>query len=159
LDHGVQSGTDLDFEHRFRMPDSSVRYVHVVAHAVRDQSGNLEYVGSAMDVTEQQQAKAALEKAVAEIKKSEAQLQMIIETIPALVWCASPDGELTDVNQRILDYTGVSLGELAQAGWVKFLHPDDVRQTLTMWTNAVRTGNPHDVQYRLRRHDGTYRWF
>ena len=159
LDHGVQSGTDLDFEHRFRMPDGSVRYVHVVAHAVRDQSGNLEYVGSAMDVTEQHQAKAALEKAVAEIKKSEAQLQMIIETIPALVWCASPDGELTDVNHRILDYTGVSLGELAQAGWVKFLHPDDVRQTLTMWTNAVRTGNPHDVQYRLRRHDGTYRWF
>jgi PAS domain S-box-containing protein len=63
------------------------------------------------------------------------------------------------VNQRILDYTGVLLDDLAQAGWVNFLHPEDVEQTVTMWSNAVRTGNPHDVQYRLRRHDGAYRWF
>ena len=95
----------------------------------------------------------------AAMQARERDLSLIIETIPALVWCASPDGELTYVNQRILDYTGASLGELAQAGWVKFLHPDDVQQTLTMWTNAVRTGNRHDVQYRLRRHDGAYRWF
>ena len=86
-------------------------------------------------------------------------LSLIVETIPGLVWCASPDGELTYVNQRILDYTGALLSELAHAGWVKFLHPDDVQQTVTMWTNAVRTGSPHDVHYRLRKHDGTYRWF
>jgi PAS domain S-box-containing protein len=95
----------------------------------------------------------------AAMRARERDLSLIIETIPALVWCASPDGELTYVNQRILDYTGASLGELAQAGWVNFLNPDDVQQTLTMWTNAVRTGNRHDVQYRLRRHDGVYRWF
>jgi len=95
----------------------------------------------------------------AAMRARERDLSLIIETIPALVWCASPDGELTYVNQRILDYTGASLGELAQAGWVNFLNPDDVQQTLTMWTNAVRTGNRHDIQYRLRRHDGAYRWF
>jgi PAS domain S-box-containing protein len=95
----------------------------------------------------------------AALRARERDLSLIVETIPGLVWCASPDGELTYVNQRILDYTGASLGELAQAGWVNFLNPDDVPQTLTMWTNAVRTGNPHDIQYRLRRHDGTYRWF
>src|SRR5215831_14969651 len=93
------------------------------------------------------------------LRARERDLSLIIETIPALVWCASPDGELTYVNQRILDYTGTSLSELAQAGWVNFLHPDDVRQTVTMWTNAVRTGTRHDVQYRLRRHDGAYRCF
>ena len=93
------------------------------------------------------------------LRARERDLSLIIETIPALVWCASPDGELTYVNQRILDYTGASLGELAQTGWVNFLNPDDVQQTLTMWTNAVRTGNRHDVQYRLRRRDGVYRWF
>jgi PAS domain S-box-containing protein len=93
------------------------------------------------------------------LRARERDLSLIIETIPGLVWCASPDGELTYVNQRILDYTGASLSELAQAGWVNFLHPDDVRETVTMWTNAVRTGNPHDVQYRLRRYDGVYRWF
>src|SRR5215831_11706696 len=93
------------------------------------------------------------------LRGRERDLSLIVETIPALVWCASPDGELTYVNQRILDYTGASLGDLAHAGWVNFLHPDDVQQTVTMWTNAVRMGNRHDVQYRLRRHDGAYRWF
>jgi len=51
LDRGVQNGTDLDFEHRFLLPDGSVKYVHVVAHAVRDESGNLEYVGSVMYIS------------------------------------------------------------------------------------------------------------
>lgn len=95
----------------------------------------------------------------AALRAREHDLSLIIETIPGLVWCASPDGELTYVNQRILDYTGALLGDLAEAGWVNFLHPDDVQQTVKMWRSAVQTGEPHDVQYRLRKHDGTYRWF
>src|SRR5262245_18439027 len=93
------------------------------------------------------------------LRERERDLSLIVETIPALVWCASPEGELTYVNQRILDYTGASLLDLAHAGWVNFLHPDDVKETVTIWTNNVRTGNLYDVQYRLRRHDGGYRWF
>lgn len=91
--------------------------------------------------------------------RGELSFRRIVETIPALVWCASPDGELTYVNQRILDYTGASLGDLARAGWVSFLHPDDVQHTVAMWSDAVQSGRPHDVQYRLRKYDGTYRWF
>src|SRR5262249_2069387 len=56
LDRGVQGGTDLDFEHRFLMPGGSVKYVHVVAHAIRDERGNLEYVGAVTDLTERKQA-------------------------------------------------------------------------------------------------------
>src|SRR5262245_2967565 len=93
------------------------------------------------------------------LRERERDLSLIVETMPALVWCASPEGELTYVNQRILDSTGASLGDLAHAGWVNFLHPDDVQQTVAIWTDNVRTGNLHDVQYRLRRFDGGYRWF
>src|SRR5258705_3241423 len=63
----VQTGTDLDFDHRFLMPDGSVKYVHVVAQAVRDEKGNLEYVGAVMDVTEHKQAEDALHHAQAEL--------------------------------------------------------------------------------------------
>ena len=56
LDRASQGGTDLDFEHRFLMPDGSVKYVHVLAHAVRDQLGNVEYVGAAMDITAERRA-------------------------------------------------------------------------------------------------------
>jgi PAS domain S-box-containing protein len=67
LDRGVQNGTDLDFEHRFLLPDGSVKYVHVVAHAVRDEVQNLEYVGALMDITARKQAEEALRKAQGEL--------------------------------------------------------------------------------------------
>jgi hypothetical protein len=93
------------------------------------------------------------------LRASERDLGLIVETIPALVWCAAPDGELTYVNQRVLDYTGTSLDALAQGSWTNFLHPDDFEPTVRAWTHAVATGQPHEVQYRLRRSDGVYRWF
>ena len=126
-----------------------------------------------MDVTEQGLAKAGLEKALEEIKRltdrlrgenlalraSERDLSLIVETIPGLVWCAAPNGELTYVNRRILDQIGTTLESLAQTGWLNFLHPDDVQPTIRAWLHAVETGQTHDVQYRMRRADGAYRWF
>jgi PAS domain S-box-containing protein len=67
LDRGVQTGTDLDFEHRFVMPCGSVKYVHVVAQAVRDEKGNLEYVGAVMDITARKEGEDALRKAQGEL--------------------------------------------------------------------------------------------
>ena len=142
-----------EFELRLRRFDGEYRWFLFRASPMREESGAVvKWYGTNVDIEDR---KCAEESAQA----SELGFRWIVETIPGLVWCASPDGELTYVNQRILDYTGASLGDLAQAGWVSFLHPDDVQQTVMMWTNAVRTGEPHDVQYRLRRHDGTYRWF
>jgi len=67
LDHGVQTGTDLDFEHRFVMPGGSVKHVRVMAQAVRDETGNLEYVGAVMDVTEHKRAEDGLHHAQSEL--------------------------------------------------------------------------------------------
>ena len=67
LDRGVETGTNLDFEHRLLIPDGSVKHVHVMAQAVRDEQGNFEYVGAVMDVTEHKQAEDALHHAQAEL--------------------------------------------------------------------------------------------
>ena len=72
LDRAFRDGTDVDFEYRFLMPDGSVKYVRVLAQAVRDPSGNLEYIGAGMDVTEQHQARAVLEEGIARRKRAEA---------------------------------------------------------------------------------------
>jgi PAS domain S-box-containing protein len=87
------------------------------------------------------------------------ELSLIIETIPGLVWCAAPDGELNYLNRRILDYTGTSSETFAHLGWTTFLHPDDVEPTVSSWSRAVATGDSYDTQCRLRRSDGIYRWF
>jgi PAS domain S-box-containing protein len=87
------------------------------------------------------------------------ELSLIIETIPGLVWCAAPAGELNYLNRRILDYTGTTPEAFAELGWTSFLHPDDVEPTVSAWSRAVATGEPYDTQCRLRRSDGIYRWF
>lgn len=93
------------------------------------------------------------------LRASERELSLIIETIPGLVWCAAPDGELTYLNRRILDYTGTSSDAWAQLGWKNLLHPEDAERVAQEWAHAVATGQPHQTQCRFRRSDGVYRWF
>ena len=87
------------------------------------------------------------------------ELSAMVETIPGLVWCAAPDGELNYLNQRIMDYTGTRADAWRQARWTNFLHEDDVEPTVTAWSNAVATGRSYYNECRLRRSDGIYRWF
>jgi PAS domain S-box-containing protein len=130
-----------------------------VAHAVKDESGKLEFVGAVMDVTEQHHAKAALEKAFAEIKKSEDDLRIIIDTIPTLAWRTLPDGSAEYINQRWLNYTGLSAEEAAGWGWTVALHDEDSTNLMDKWRAAVATGEPFEAEARFRRADGKYRWF
>jgi PAS domain S-box-containing protein len=115
------------------------------------------------DITERKQAEEGLRELNESLEKQvrirTEELSSIIETIPGLVWCAAPDGELNYLNRRILDYTGTSASDWADFGWTRFLHPDDVEATVRGWSNAVATGQPYDNQFRLRRSDGIYRWF
>lgn len=115
-------------------------------------NGHRVFTGFIRDISERKRAEEAL-------RASERDLSSIIETIPGLVWCAAPDGELDYLNQRILDYTGTSAGAWAQLGWKNLLHPDDAEPTAHAWSRAVATGQPLEVQCRLRRSDGAYRWF
>jgi hypothetical protein len=115
-------------------------------------NGRRVFTGFIRDISGRKQAEEAL-------RASERDLGLIIETIPGLVWCAAPDGELNYLNQRILDYTGTSAGAWAQLGWKNLLHPDDAEPTAQAWSRAVATGQPYDIQCRLRRSDGVYRWF
>jgi PAS domain S-box-containing protein len=94
-----------------------------------------------------------------EVQARTEELSLIIETIPGLVWCAAPDGELNYLNRRILDYTGSNPEAWAQLGWANFLHSDDAEPTVRAWSRAVATGQSYDNQCRLRRSDGVYRWF
>ena len=114
--------------------------------------GRRVFTGFIRDISERKQAEKAL-------RASERELSLIIETIPGLVWCAAPDGELNYLNQRLLDYTGTSAVDWAQLGWKNLLHPDDAEPTAHAWSRAVATGRPLEVQCRFRRSDGAYRWF
>jgi len=85
--------------------------------------------------------------------------QLILEHIPHLVWVAGADGGLEYVNRRCLEYVGLPMGAVVGWNWKAIVHPDDASRTQTIWMKALRTGEPHEIEYRLRRHDGVYRWF
>ncbi len=157
IDRAAQTGKDVDFEHRLLMPDGSVRHVHVVARALSDESGGLEFAGAVMDVTEQQEARAALEGALGEVKKSERQLQLVVDTIPTMVWGARPDGEIDLCNRPLLEYVGETLEDLRR-GYSHLLHPEDVTEVMDKWNAALTTRKPFESEHRVRGADGVYRW-
>jgi PAS domain S-box-containing protein len=149
----IESGDPYDAELRIRLADGVYRWFQSRGVPLRDTEGRIvRWYCLLTDVEDRKTAEEAL-------RASKRELSLIIETMPALVWCAAPNGELTYVNQRVLDYTGTTLDGLAKVGWIDYLHPDDVRPTVDAWSHAVATGQQHEIQYRLRRFDGAYRWF
>jgi PAS domain S-box-containing protein len=92
------------------------------------------------------------------LRKSEKELRDAIDTIPALVWSALPDGSNIYVNKRFVEYTGSSAEQTAGLGWQALVHPDDLERHASKWREAVATGKPHESEVRSRRADGQYRW-
>ena len=91
--------------------------------------------------------------------RTDAQLRRIIDAIPVLAWCNRPDGSNEFLNQRWKDYTGLSQEEAAGWGWKIAFRPDDLEPLLERWRSLLASGEPGEIEARLRRHDGTYRWF
>lgn len=155
----IREKADFEADFRIALPDGSVKRVHSVGHPVVGSDGDvIELIGTHVDVTEQYAAKEALQKAFDEIKKSEDRLRLVIDTIPTLVWRAGPEGNPDFLNQPALDYTGLSLDQAA-AGWPRAFHPDDMASMLEKWRAIRMSGMRGELEARLRRFDGEYRWF
>ncbi len=91
--------------------------------------------------------------------RSEAQFQLVLDTIPGLVWSALPDGNVDYLNQRYREYTGLALHEIVGWGWQVAIHPDDLKEHVDYWKMVLASGQPGETEARLRRSDGVYRWF
>jgi PAS domain S-box-containing protein len=83
----------------------------------------------------------------------------LVDALPGLVATAHPDGPADFFNQSWNEYTGLSTKEASGDGWLKAVHPDDYAQVLAAWQHCLDTGQGGEVEARMRRHDGVYRWF
>jgi PAS domain S-box-containing protein len=159
IDLATREKTDFDIEHRLLMPDGRVKHLHALAPALKISSGNLEYVGAVTDVTAAKQAVEALRRSEQHLFESEKSVRLIVDGIAGLVAIMNPEGEVEFVNNQTLEYFGKTLEGLK--GWTtsEAVHPDDLPQAVAAWRRSVETGDPYDVDHRLRRTDGVYRWF
>jgi len=100
---------------------------------------------------------AAVTTSSADRRRSEHRLRLVIDTVPAMLHSARPDGYVDFFNKRWLEYVGVSLEDISGWRWTNVIHPDDVEDVLGKWRSSVATGRPFEAEARFRRADGEYR--
>jgi formate hydrogenlyase transcriptional activator len=156
----LASGEPLGFEARVRRADGEYRWMLHQKVAVCDESGHIvKWYGTSTDIEDRRQAEQKLRQVLEEIRGSEANLRRTIDTIPALVSSFLPDGSNECMNQRWHDYTGLSPEQSQGDGWQEPVHPDDLAPLINRWREARVSGEPGEIEARLRRHDGVFRWF
>ena len=92
------------------------------------------------------------------LTESESRFRNLAQSMPIHVWTAQPDGVLDWFNDRVYRYSGVPQGSLGGIGWSGILHPDDATNASESWAAARAVGHQYETEFRLRRHDGAYRW-
>ncbi|WP_199313873.1 PAS domain S-box protein [Leptolyngbya sp. FACHB-671] len=104
-----------------------------------------------IDIADRKQVENAL-------RQSEERYRYLAESIPQLVWTANAEGILLDINQRWMDYTGLTLEQAQIEGWQAVIHPDDIAELTHDWAAAQQNDTHYQAEGRMRRADGVYRW-
>jgi PAS domain S-box-containing protein len=158
--HSLKTGVPFTSEIQLRRFDGTYRWFRAVSYPSRNHRGEITgWYGTSIDVDDRKQIENAL-------RNSEQQLRLLIDTIPALVWCATPDGEPSYFNKRLMDYIGFTpesfdepeSGSRRSVALKTVVHPDDIPVLERRWTHSVATGKSFNHRYRLRRADGAFRW-
>ncbi len=109
-----------------------------------------------------ERTRSAIERVRAEVSRrdSEEQFRVFAQTVPNHVWAARPDGHLYWFNDQVYDYGGAERGSMdGTEAWARVVHPDDLASAAAAWAEALSNGTVYETQFRIRRHDGAYRWF
>jgi PAS domain S-box-containing protein len=145
--------TNYEVNQRIVLPDGAIKHLHVIGHPVLNESGDLiEFVGTSMDVSETRRSDE-------KIRQSERELRQLLDLTPLHITEYGPDGTPVFNNQAALNYYGLTLDEWHNADWHRVVHPQDAER---IWHEAIsgfRSGFPYEMEIRLKRKDGQYRWF
>jgi len=134
-------------------------YWEATHYPILGPDGQLRYIlQRTQNVTEQLRAARLAAETQQKLAEEQERTRFILENLPVLIWTATPDGLRDYFNPRWLGFTGREMTEELGEKWLADLHPDDRERVRTQWGQAVAAGTPYQVEYRLRRHDGQYRW-
>jgi len=143
--HGVMPLIEKEFLHR------DGRRIPVLVGAGNLMADRRQGFAVVIDIS----ATRAAERALAE---SEARFRAITNAMPQMVWSTQPDGFHDYYNDQWYAFTGVPPGSTDGEGWNDMFHPDDQEAAWARWRHSLDTGEPYEIEYRLRHHSGTYRW-
>ena len=171
---------------RYRRRDASILWVRCRGLVLRDEEGSpVRLLATHVDLTELERTRQALQRMNLELEArviertrelSETMTRMadrelayqtararelreLVEGLPLLVWTSTPDGRCDYLSSQWVTYTGKAEAEQLGSGWMRQVHEQDLPMLLSTWHKAVVSSEPFDSEFRIRRHDGTYRWF
>jgi PAS domain S-box-containing protein len=128
--------------------------------------GVLVFLGFVRDITDRKRSEQHLLESEQHFRHladdaalSQARYQTLAESLPHLVWTCLPDGWCDYLSRQWCEYTGVPESQQVGYGWAKHVHPDDRERVQQAWSNATARGAPYDIEFRIRRADGVFRWF
>ena len=148
----MPAGESFEDEMRLRHADGEYRWFLVRTVPLRDEQRTIvKWYGSSIDIEDRKRAEVAL-------RQSEDHLRLVIDTIPVMAWSLRPDGTVDFLNQRWIDYSGLSLEQYVEEP-TRPIHPADIPRAMEKWRSDMAAGEPSEDEMRLRRADGEYRWF
>jgi PAS domain S-box-containing protein len=148
----VQANVALTEEETVPLESGERTYLSVKCPLWDDTGTPYAVLGVSTDMTDRKRIESAL-------VESRRHYQALAESLPHLVWTCRADGYCDYLSRQWADYTGRSAEEQLGEGWADAIHPDDRARVAQEWGLAVERGHTYDEEFRLRRHDGTYRWF
>lgn len=154
----TKSGEPLPVDYT-SIPIKEGRRVVGVVVTFRDISDQQRVEVQAARLNREREARAEAEQAREALRVSEARYRFLAEAIPVQIWTARPDGALDYVTERVASYFGVPQEKILGEGWQNLIHPDDLRAAGERWMHSLATGEPYQVEFRLRGADGVYRWY
>ena len=149
----ITTGEPFEIEQRCRRYDGIFRWFQVRAVPLRDPDENIgRWCVLFTDIEDRKRSEEAL-------RAKEHSLSLIINTMPVLAWSARPDGTAEFFNDHYLEFTGFSMEQAEGWGWTDAVHPDDAAHLFNYWQSIMPVGRPGEIEARMRRFDGVYRWF
>src|SRR6266700_3880309 len=145
-------GVNGDVQYRVRHPKYGQRTMHSTGEPVFENGKVTRLIGNTLDITERKWAEE-------ELRASERKYRDLVDTTPAFVHTALPNGDVDFYNRGWLEYVGLPLTDLLEWGWTCMIHPEDVETIVPKWRAALEAGEPFVGESRVRRADGEYRWF
>jgi len=152
IERASKTATDFEHEYRLLLPSGATKHVRALAQAFQDASGNLEFVGAVTDVSEQRRTEALL-------REQEAELRQMLDFTPQLIGVYGANRERLYANRTALNYLGLNLDEWRNSSFADSAHPDDSERLVTSAARAFASGSADELELRIRKGDGSYRWF
>lgn len=147
-----RKGDEWELTLPLRRKDGEYRWFLTRVYPIKNDQGQIiRWIGTNTDIHRELEIQN-------ELKKGEDRLRQVSDFMPQIAWSTNADGYHDFYNKRWYEFTGLTFEETKGDQWVKVLHPDDLERAKRVWRQCLATGERYEVEYRMRRHDGEYRW-